>query len=351
MYVVRALAERRKRGAGCTHMARAATVIDTMKAFANKLAVITGAGTGMGRELAKQLAQQGCSIAFCDISTDTMAVTKAACEALAPAGTRITSHRCDVSIEAEVLAFRDQVRAAHETDRVDLLFNNAGIGGGGSFVRDTRQEWDRVFNVCWFGVYYCTRAFMPMLLASPEARIVNTSSVNGFWACLGPGIPHTAYSSAKFAVKGFSEALQIDLRIHAPHVTVSLVMPGHIGTEIAVNSRAAHGKPDVAAMTADELDQWRHQITRSGVSLDNVSDDQLRSFIAQRLSDFRDKAPLSAESAATLILDGVRAERFRILVGDDAKLLDQRVREAPDEAYEPSFFSSLGAPARGDSKT
>ena len=106
-----------------------------------------------------------------------------------------------------MLAFRDAVQAQHETDHINLLFNNAGIGGGGSFLIDDRAEWERTFGVCWFGVYYSSRAFMPLLVASTEGYIVNTSSVNGFWATLGPSISHTAYSAAKFAVKGFSEAL------------------------------------------------------------------------------------------------------------------------------------------------
>ena len=88
-----------------------------------------------------------------------------------------------------------------------LLFNNAGIGGGGSFLKADRAEWDRTFAIDWGGVYCCARAFVPLLVASDEGHLVNTSSVNGFWAILGHGVPHTAYSSAKFAVKGFSEAL------------------------------------------------------------------------------------------------------------------------------------------------
>jgi NAD(P)-dependent dehydrogenase (short-subunit alcohol dehydrogenase family) len=308
-----------------------------MKELSKKLAVITGAGTGMGRELAKQLASAGCNVAFCDISASTMAETQRACESLAPPGTRVTSHLCDVSDEAQVLAFRDAVQAAHG-DRVHLLFNNAGIGGGGSVVQDPRSEWDRVFGVCWFGVYYCTRAFLPMLIASDEACIVNTSSVNGFWACLGPEIPHTAYSTAKFAVKGFSEGLQVDLRVNAPHVKVALVMPGHIGTEIAQNSRKAHGKPPALDMTAEEVAEWRGQAARIGIAVQSMSDDEMRAFAAQRNDDFRDKAPLSGADAAKIILDGVREDRFRILVGEDAKWLDQRIREAPERAYDASFW-------------
>jgi NAD(P)-dependent dehydrogenase (short-subunit alcohol dehydrogenase family) len=317
-----------------------------MKDFSNKLAVITGAGTGMGRELAKQLAAEGCHVAFCDVSAAAMAVTKTACEQLARPGTRITSQLCDVSSESQMLAFCDAVKSGHGTEHIDVLFNNAGIGGGGSLIKDTREEWDRVFNVCWFGVYYGTRVFLPMLMASDDALIVNTSSVNGFWACLGPNMPHTAYSSAKFAVKGFSEALQVDLRVHAPHVKVALVMPGHIGTDIAMNSRAAHGKPEPSSMNADEVAQWRAQMARFGAPIDSIDDDQVRAFIAQRLVDFRDKAPLSAAGAATIILDGIREDRFRILVGEDAKLLDRRVRESPDEAYEANFLATLGVPPK-----
>ena len=314
-----------------------------MKDFGNKLAVVTGAGTGMGRELAKQLATQGCHVAFCDVSAANMANTKEACEALAPAGTKISSHLCDVSDERQVLAFRDAVKAAHGTDRIHLLFNNAGIGGGGSMLHDDRADWERTFGVCWFGVYYGTRVFLPLLVASTEGYIVNTSSVNGFWACLGPDTAHTAYSTAKFAVKGFSEGLVVDLKVNAPHVKVALVMPGHVGTDIAINSRKVLGKPDAEQMGADELSELRRQATRQGTPVAGLSDDQLRTFVAQRYADFRDKAPLTAAAAATLILDGVRDDRFRILVGEDAKMIDQRVREAPDLAYDPAFFSNWGA--------
>jgi NAD(P)-dependent dehydrogenase (short-subunit alcohol dehydrogenase family) len=192
-------------------------------------------------------------------------------------------------------------------------------------------------------VYHCARAFLPMLIAADEACIVNTSSVNGFWACLGPSVPHTAYSTAKFAVKGFTEGLLVDLKTHAPHVKVALVMPGHVGTDIALNSRKVLGKPDPSRMDDAEVSAMRAQATRQGMPVANLSDDQLRAFVAQRMADFRDKAPLSAAGAAKIILDGVREERFRILVGEDAKMLDQRVREAPELAYDMALFTGMGA--------
>ena len=306
-----------------------------MERFEGRLAVVTGGGTGMGRELVVQLAAAGCSVAACDLNADTLAATVERALAGAPDGTKVTAHGCDVSDEAQVRRFRDDVAAEHGTDRLHLLFNNAGIGGGGSFVAAPREEWDRVFGVCWGGVYHCTRAFIDLLIAADEAHIVNTSSVNGFWASLGPGVPHTAYSAAKFAVKGFSEALISDLRANAPHVSVSVVMPGHIGTDIMLNSRKVLSGTDAA--TDLEISMIRDGMKRRGMDVDGFTDDQIRDF-AQRMGEmFRDNAPMSAEQAATVILDGVRAGRWRILVGDDAHALDEAVRADPEQAYDPSF--------------
>ncbi len=153
-----------------------------MKDFNDKIAIITGAGTGMGRELALQLASEGCHIAICDVIPENMEETRKSCEEIAPEGTRISAHECDVSDEAQVLAFRDAVLQEHATDHVNLVFNNAGIGGGGSMIVDDREEWDRTFGICWSGVYFCTRAFLPLLVASTDGYLVNTSSLNGFWA-------------------------------------------------------------------------------------------------------------------------------------------------------------------------
>jgi NAD(P)-dependent dehydrogenase (short-subunit alcohol dehydrogenase family) len=314
-----------------------------MKSFRDKLAVITGGGTGMGRALAEQLTAEGCSVALCDVSPDTMAETRGRCEAAAPAGVRVTTHRCDVADERQVIAFRDAVTEQHATDHVHLLFNNAGIGGGGSFLLDDRREWERTFGVCWFGVYYCTRAFLPLLVASDDAYLVNTSSVNGFWASLGPGFPHTAYSSAKFAVKGFSEALLIDLRQNAPHVKVAVVMPGHVGTSIVLNSNAVLGKPDVAQMPAGEVARVRRQLSGRGIPVEQMSDDDIRAILQQLAVSFRDNAPVTAAQAATIILDGVRNDRWRILVGDDAHALDEMVRASPETAYDDAFMEALQA--------
>lgn len=313
-----------------------------MKDFAGKFAVVTGGGTGMGRELARQLIAEGCSVAMCDVSDRNMQETIALCTSDGiPQGARITAHVADVSDEAALIRFRDEAMAAHEADKLNLLFNNAGIGGGGSMVVDDRAEWERTFNVCWGGVYLGVRTFLPALMAADEAHIVNTSSVNGFWASLGPHVSHTAYAAAKFAVKGFTEALVTDLRLNAPHVKCSVVMPGHIGTAIAGNSRKVIRGTEEDTLTPDELVRARQRIGRMGLDADQLTDDAIQAMVAEQARRFLEDAPMTAAAAATVILDGVKAERWRILVGDDAHRMDALVRADPEQAYEPAFFAVL----------
>ena len=312
-----------------------------MKDFKEKIAVITGAGTGMGRELARQLAAQGCHVAICDVLMDNLEETRCLALEGAPTGTRVTAHECDVSEEEQMLAFRDAVLREHDTESINLLFNNAGISGGGSFLNEPREQWDKTFGVCWSGVYFGSRAFLPLLVKSDEGCIVNTSSVNGFWASLGPQIPHTAYSAAKFAVKGFTEALINDLRINAPHVKAVLVMPGHIGTSIVKNSARVLGRPTAREMTAKDLDGVRATYARMGWPVEGVSDDDLRAMMERRAADFEARAPLTAADAAGIILDAVREGKWRLLVGADAERLDRLVRESPEEAYERPFGAKL----------
>src|SRR5271156_2745170 len=224
-----------------------------MTDFSGRIAVVTGGGSGMGRELVRQLVAEGCNVAMCDVSARNMVETKRLCEQeRLPQGLRITTFVADVSNEADVQRFRDAVAEQQETDKIHLLFNNAGIGGGGSMIVNDRAEWEKTFNICWGGVYFNTRAFLPMLLRADQGHIVNTSSINGFWASVGPRMPHTAYSAAKFAVKGFSEALIAVLRVNAPHIKVSVVMPGHIGTSIAANSRKIQAANDQDEISATE---------------------------------------------------------------------------------------------------
>lgn len=312
-----------------------------MDSFEGKIAVVTGGGTGMGRELCLQLVKEGCNVATCDVLMENLEETKTLCQKVNP-DILVTLHQCDVSSEEAMNHFRDEVVAAHG-DKINLLFNNAGIGGGGSFMNpEDRADWERTFNVCWYGVYYGCRAFIETLVNADESHIVNTSSINGFWASLGPNTPHTAYCSAKFAVKGFSEALVTDLRLNAPHVGVSVVMPGHIGTSIAINSGKVLGRPAALDMSEEDIKDIRERMMNSGGEMSevvmNLSDDQIREFMHQRGIAFRDNAPTSAGEAATIILDGVKAGKWRILVGEDAHRLDERVRTNPESAYEASFI-------------
>jgi NAD(P)-dependent dehydrogenase (short-subunit alcohol dehydrogenase family) len=268
----------------------------------------------MGRELVRQLAAQGCSVAACDWNAAAVADTTAMAQAGAPDGVCVSSHACDVSDEAQVQRFRDELLREHAVNHVDLVFSNAGIGGGASFIKSSREEWERTFAVDWWGTYYCARTFLPLLIASGDGVLVNTSSVNGFWATLGPRMPNSAYATAKFAVKGFTEALIEDLRTNAPQVRVALVMPGHVGTDILGNTRRAHGTPEPEDMSAARIE-----------------------------TAFRDKAPLTAAAAATIMLDEVRTGAWRILVGKDAKAIDAAVRARPEAAYDYAKLAMTAA--------
>ena len=311
-----------------------------MDSFDGKFAVVTGGGSGMGREVVRQLAAHGCSVATCDLNPDSVAVTAATAWAAAPPGVAVTGHACDVSDEAQVLRFRDELLDGHGSDHVDLVFSNAGIGGAGSFVKDSRQDWERTFAIDWWGVYYCARAFLPLLIASGDGVLVNTSSVNGFWATLGPGMPNTAYATAKFAVKGFSEALIEDLRVNAPQVRVAVVMPGHVGTDIIANTLRAHGLPEPERMTDAQLTE----LIPAALAPEGATPDDLRQMLVRVNAGFRDNAPLSAADAAAIILDGVRSGAWRMLVGEDAKTLDAAVRAKPESAYDYTQLGSTWAP-------
>ena len=313
-----------------------------MKDFAGKIAVITGGGTGMGRELARQLVAEGCNVAMCDVSAEAMAETKRLCqEQRLPQGLRVTTHIADVSVEDQLTRFRDELIEQQATDKIHLLFNNAGIGGGGSLFTNTRDQWERTFNICWGGVYLGVRTFLPLLLKADEGHIVNTSSVNGFWASVGMGVAHTAYSAAKFAVKGFTEALINDLRLNAPHIKCSVVMPGHIGTSIISNSRKIQTGSETDQLSANEILSTRQRLKGMGIDTAAMSDEDIQAIALERARTFREEAPTTAAAAAKIILDGVKEGRWRILVGDDAHRLDERVRDNPEHAYNTEFYQDF----------
>src|SRR3979409_495617 len=248
-----------------------------MKDFAGKIAVVTGGGTGMGRELARQLVAEGCNVAMCGVSAEAMAETRGVVgREHMPREVRVTTHVADVSTEDHPERFRDEIAEQQATDRIHLLFNNAGIGGGGSLFTNTREQWERTFNICWGGVYLGVRTFLPLLMKASEAHIVNTSSVNGFWASVGPGVSHTAYSAAKFAVKGFTEALINDLRLNAPHIKCSVVMPGHIGTSIVSNSRKIQSGSESERLSETEIAVTRQRLNGMGIDTAPMSDEDIQ---------------------------------------------------------------------------
>jgi NAD(P)-dependent dehydrogenase (short-subunit alcohol dehydrogenase family) len=313
-----------------------------MGAFTGRYAVVTGGGTGMGRELVQQLAADGCHVATCDVAPEALAETATLAREGAPSGTKVVAHVANVAIEQDLVAFRSAMADGLGTATLNLLFNNAGIAGGGSFVADDRDEWEKTFNVDFYGVYYSTRTFLPMLLAASEGHVVNTSSINGIWASIGPGLPHTAYSAAKFAVRGFTEALRTDFAVNAPHLKASVVLPGHIGTSIVLNSAVAHDR-DPATMDEHRLGQMRQQLAGMGVPVEGVADEDLRKGLQLLGESFRDSAPVTAAEAAAIILAAVADGKWRILVGDDAVAIDQMVRANPERAYDADTWMELKA--------
>lgn len=319
-----------------------------MQDFSGRIAVITGGGTGMGRALARALVAEGCHVAMCDVIDENLAETRTLCEQEAPQGVRVATFRCDVANEEEVNAFARSVAEDLGTEHINLLFNNAGIGGGGSFVTSTREEWDRTFNICWNGVYLMSRAFLPMLLASTEGHIINTSSVNGFRASLGGNIPHTSYSAAKFAVKGFTEALINDFRFNAPHLKASVVMPGYVGTHIAKNTGRILGHTAPLDMSDEEVEALKGRWALLSAVPEDASPDAVRQQLHNSQENY-ETGGLTPAQAADIILNGVRNEEWRILVGPDAVALDEAVRANPVDAYDLDFSEKVWASMQDDS--
>lgn len=252
----------------------------------NRTAVVTGAGSGIGRALALVLARRHCHLALADINEDGLRQTA---ELVATPGLRISCHHLDVSDAEAVASFPDVVRASHPG--VDLLFNNAGVALGGTFEQISDADFEWLFGINFGGVVRMTRAFLPLLKASDDARIVNLSSVYGL---IGPP-EQTAYAASKFAVRGFSEALRHELK--GSSVGVTVVHPGGVATAIADNARAP-----------------------SGVSAEEV---------AHRRVAARKMLKLAPEVAGETIVRGVERRKARVLVGSDAKVIALLVRVAP----------------------
>ncbi|ALK97427.1 acetoin dehydrogenase [Massilia sp. WF1] len=252
----------------------------------NRVAVITGAGSGIGRATALSMARRGCHLALADINEDAVQDSARAAQAL---GVRASAHRLDVADRAAVAAFPEQVRRVHQ--RVDIVMNNAGVALGGSFEQVSEADFDWLLEINFNGVVRMTRAFLPLLHQSDDARIVNVSSIYGIIA--PPG--QAAYAASKFAVRGFSNVLRHELE--GSTVGISVVHPGGVATSIAKNARIPQGAP------ADEVERGRKTMEKL-----------LR---------------MAPEQAGEIIVRGIEKRQARILVGSDAKAAAFLERLAP----------------------
>jgi short-subunit dehydrogenase len=220
-----------------------------------RVAVVTGAGSGIGRGIAVALARRGCHLGLVDIDAAGIAATAAEAEAL---GVRTSRHVVDVADRAATLVLPDAVRAVH--GRVDVLVNNAGVALGGTFEQVSEADFDWLMAINFGAVVRLTRAFLPLLHTSDDARIVNVSSVYGLIS--PPG--QSAYSASKFAVRGFSNALRHELE--GTRVGVTVVHPGGVATAIARSARAPAGAPaeEIAARRAASEKMLRMAPARAG---------------------------------------------------------------------------------------
>lgn len=248
--------------------------------LAGRVAVVTGAAGGIGHAIAHDLARRGCHLAVCDIDAEALDRSAAGLGAAAPQ-LRVTQHVLDVARREAVAALPEQVMAAH--GRVDLLVNNAGVALGGFFEHVSEADFDWLLDINFHGLVRMTRAFLPHLRASDDARIVNLSSVYGLIA--PPG--QTAYAASKFAVRGFSNALRHELE--GSSVGVTVVHPGGVATAIARRARIGAGVPP---------EELKAQMARA--------EKMLR---------------LPPERAAQVIVRGVEQRRARVLVGGDAQVI------------------------------
>ncbi|MGV9414679.1 SDR family NAD(P)-dependent oxidoreductase [Nocardia sp. NPDC003693] len=251
--------------------------------FKDKVCVITGAGSGIGRALAENLARRGAKLALSDIDTDGLAETVERCERY---GVDIKSDRLNVAEREAVLLYADEV--AKHFGRVNQIYNNAGIAHHGDVVSTAFKDIERIMDVDFYGVVNGTKAFLPYLIESGAGHVVNVSSLFGLIAVPG----QSAYNAAKFAVRGFTEALRQEMIMSGKPVKVTCVHPGGIKTAVARNATVAEG-----------LDQK---------NLATMFDKQL--------------ALHTPEMAAQVITEGVAKGHGRVLIGWEAKLLDLFVR-------------------------
>ena len=260
-----------------------------MKTLHDKVAAITGAGSGIGRATAVSFAQQGCHLALSDVDEEGLADTARQCGS----STKVTTARVDVADRARVHAWADEVVGAH--GRVHVVVNNAGVGLGATVEAMSYEDLDWLMGVNFWGVVHGTKAFLPHIKRAGEGHIVNISSVFGLIA-----VPtQSAYNAAKFAVRGFTECLREEMEIEGSNVGVTCVHPGGIKTNIARRARHRVGA------------EW------------GASDPETRA------ADFDKLARSTPEDAARAILGAIIGDRRRLLIGADAVMIDVIQRLIP----------------------
>ncbi len=254
-----------------------------MKDFNGRVAAITGAGSGIGRSLALELSRRGTHLALSDVDATGLAESVALCEG---AGVKVTSEVVDVSDKAAMFAWADGVADQH--GKVNLIFNNAGVDLNATFEGASYDDFEWLMNINFWGVVHGTKAFLPHLRAAGEGHVVNISSVFGLVS-----IPtQSAYNAAKFGVRGFTDALRIELDIERCGVSATTVHPGGIKTNIARNARV------------------HHSAAAFGDADDNLAD------------EFDKLARTTPDKAAQQILRAVARNRRRALIGPDAVVFD-----------------------------
>jgi NADP-dependent 3-hydroxy acid dehydrogenase YdfG len=268
-----------------------------MEGFAGKVAVVTGAGSGIGQALAIELARSGAKVAISDINTEGLAATE---ERLKAIGAPVKADRLDVTEREAFAVYADAV--VEHFGKVNQIYNNAGIAFAGDVEATAFKDIEKVMDVDFWGVVKGTKVFLPHLIASGDGHIINVSSVFGLFSVPG----QAAYNAAKFAVRGFTEALRQEMILAGHPVKVTTVHPGGIKTNIVRN------------MTA----------------VDSIDKGDLAENFDKKL------AKTSPQKAARIILDGVRKNRARVLVGSDAKVLDVIVR-ATGSGYQRVFSTVM----------